>query len=153
MKELRYLLFSNEELYLALLSWLRVRNAELSLAFLKRLTINNLGKPDITIDYVNNKGIELAHRFDDQDVVSALILFCRENHIPLSARAAKSLEIHDGSIGLLCKLSPKSHGDHTFDGSPGQFVKEFNNPQARKSTAVARHSRVSGLKPVKVSED
>lgn len=151
MKELRYLLFSNEELYLALLSWLRVRNAELSLAFLKRLTINNLGKPDITIDYVNNKGVELAHRFDDQDVVSALILYCRENHIPLSARAAKSLEIHDGAIGLLCKLSPKSHADHSFDGHHGQFVKEFSAPPGRKTTAGARRGKTSALKPVGMS--
>ena len=127
MKELRYLLFSNEELSLALLSWLRVRNSELSQGFLKRLTINNIGKPDITITYISNKGAEMLHRFDDQDVVSALILYCRENHIPLSARAAKSLEVHDGTIGLLCKLSEKSYADHTSE-SRATFVKEFSQP-------------------------
>lgn len=149
MKELRYLLFSNEELYHALLTWLRMRNSELSLGFLKRLTINNMGKPDITINYVNNKGVELVHRFDDQDVVSALILYCRENHIPLSARAAKSLEIHDGAIGLLCKLSGKSNSDKTLDDH-APFVKEFSKP-AKKQLAASSRGRASALKPVKTS--
>ena len=142
MKELRYLLFSNEELSLALLAWLRVRNSELSQGFLKRLTINNLGKPDITLTYINNKGGELLHRFDDQDVVSALILHCRENHIPLSARASKSLEVHEGSIGLLCKLSEKSYADNTPENR-ACYVKEFNHPALKKSMRGARHSRAS----------
>lgn len=149
MKELRYLLFSNEELYLALLSWLRVRNSDLSVGFLKRLTINSVGKPDITINYVNDKGAELVHRFDDQDVVSALILYCRDNHVPLSARAAKSLEVHDGAIGLLCKLSPKSNADSPSDGRGGPFVKEFNNPPAKKPLAASSRGRPSAMKPVK----
>jgi len=142
MKELRYLLFCNEELSLALLSWLRVRNSELSQGFLKRLTINNLGKPDITLTYINNKGGELLHRFDDQDVVSALILYCRENHIPLSARAAKSLEVHDGAIGLLCKLSEKSYADSTSESS-ACYVKEFNHNPVKKSLRGGRHRRSS----------
>jgi len=149
MKELRYLLFSNEELYLALTAALRARNSGMLRGFLKNLTIGDAGKPDISVSYVNDKGVEQVHRFDDQDVVSALIVYCRQNRIPLSAKAAKSLEMYDGTICLLCKLTVKSTSDNKVLDSRLPFMNDHDRLQAKRQMAAAARIKAAVTKPTK----
>jgi len=104
-KEIRYLLFSNEELYQALIADLRARSQPMPRGYLKNIHIGTPDKPDVTLVYVNDKNIESAFRFEDQDILRALIVYCGYRRIPMSAKSIKTLEIKDGSVGLLCSLN------------------------------------------------
>ena len=121
-KEVRYMLFSNEELYQALTLLLRARNFEMPKGFLKSIQIGEASVPVIALTYVCDKGGELAFRFDNHEVLGALIGYCHHFRIPLPSKGAKTLEIKDGSIGLLStmnfktKTSAPSGSRMTFDG-------------------------------------
>jgi hypothetical protein len=104
-KEVRYLLFSNEELYQALVNDLRARSYPLPRGFLKNIVLGKDEKLDVTLVYVPDKGAEMPIRFENQEVLRSLIVYCGHRNIPLSARAVKNLEIKDGMVGLLCTLN------------------------------------------------
>jgi hypothetical protein len=104
-KEIRYLLFSNEELYQALIADLRARSQPMPKGYLKNIHLGTPDNPDVTLVYVNDKNIESSFRFEDQDVLRALIVYCGYRRIPLSAKSVKMLEIKDGVVGLLCTLN------------------------------------------------
>ncbi len=104
-KEVRYLLFSNEELYQALVNDLRARSYPLPRGFLKNIVLGKDENIDVTLIYVTDKGSEMPIRFENQDVLRSLIVYCGQRNIPLSAKAVKNLEIKDGMVGLLCTLN------------------------------------------------
>lgn len=104
-KEVRYLLFSNEELYQALTADVRARSQPLPKGFLKNIHIGTQDKPDIALVYVSDKGVESTIRFEDQEVLRALIVYCGYRRIPLSAKSIKTLEVKEGIVGLLCTLN------------------------------------------------
>jgi hypothetical protein len=104
-KEVRYLLFSNEELYQALTADLRARAHPLPKGYLKHIHVGPADNPDIALTFINDKNIESTIRFADQDVLRALIVYCGYRRIPLSAKSIKKLEIKDGVVGLLCTLN------------------------------------------------
>jgi hypothetical protein len=114
-KEIRYLLFSNEELYQALTASLRARDKPLPKGFLKSIRVGTTDKPQIALRYVSDNGAESTIAFEDQDVLSALIVYCRQNHIPLAAKATKALEIRGGAVGLFCTLNFKATKITTTD--------------------------------------
>lgn len=104
-KEVRYLLFSNEELYQALVADQRARAQPLPKGYLKQIHIGPADNPDIALTFVSDKGIESTIRFTESDVLRALIVYCGYRRIPLSAKSIKTLEIKDGIVGLLCTLN------------------------------------------------
>jgi hypothetical protein len=104
-KEVRYLLFSNEELYQALLNDLRARSQPLPRGFLKNIVLGKAENIDVTLIYVTDKGAEMPIHFENQEVLRSLIVYCGHRNIPLSAKAVKTIEIKDGMVGLLCTLN------------------------------------------------
>jgi hypothetical protein len=104
-KEVRYLLFSNEELYQALVNDLRARSYPLPRGFLKNIVLGKGDAIDVTLIYVTDKGAEMPIVFENQEVLRSLIVYCGHRNIPLSAKAVKTIEIKDGMIGLLCALN------------------------------------------------
>jgi hypothetical protein len=104
-KEVRYLLFSNEELYQALVNDLRARSYPLPRGFLKNIVLGKGETIDVTLIYVTDKGAEMPIVFENQEVLRSLIVYCGHRNIPLSAKAVKTIEIKDGMIGLLCALN------------------------------------------------
>jgi len=104
-KEVRYLLFSNEELYQALVNDLRARQFPLPRGFLKSIALGKGEAIDVTLVYLTDKGSEMPIRFENQEVLRALIVYCGQRSIPMSAKAVKTLEIKDGMVGLLCTLN------------------------------------------------
>ena len=134
-KEVRYMLFSNEELYQALTLHLRSRNFELPKGFLKSIQIGETGMPVIALTYVCDKGGDLAFRFDNQEVLGALIGYCRHFHIPLPSKGAKTLEIKDGSIGLLSTMNFKTQTTSP-SGSCMTFDSQTPNVKSGKAKTV-----------------
>lgn len=134
-KEVRYMLFSNEELYQALTLHLRSRNFELPKGFLKSIQIGEAGMPAIALTYVCDKGGELAFRFDNQEVLAALIGYCHNYRIPLPSRGAKTLEIKDGSIGLLSTMNFKTQ-TNSPSGSRMTFDSKTPNGKSGKAQTV-----------------
>lgn len=104
-KEVRYLLFSNEELYQALINDLRVRACPMPKGYLKKINLSRDDKFDVTLVYATDQGSDLAVRFEEADVLRALIAYCCSRHIPMAAKATKSVEVKDGLVGLLCTLN------------------------------------------------
>jgi hypothetical protein len=104
-KEVRYLLFSNEELYQALTNDLRARSQPLPRGYLKNLRVGSPEHPDVLLTYVNDKNVESTIRFEEPEILRALIVYCGYRHIPLSAKSIKTVEVKDGVVGLLCKLN------------------------------------------------
>jgi hypothetical protein len=104
-KEVRYLLFSNEELYQALTNDLRARSHPLPRGYLKNIRVGSPENPDVVLTYINDKNVESVIRFEEPEVLRALIVYCGYRHIPLSAKSIKTVEVKDGVVGLLCKLN------------------------------------------------
>ena len=75
--------------------------------FLKDIRIGTTAKPEIALRYISNEGAETLIEFEDQDVMAALLAYCKQSNIPMSAKATKSLEIKDGMVGMFCTLNFK----------------------------------------------
>jgi hypothetical protein len=134
-KEVRYMLFSNEELYQALTLCLRSRSFELPKGFLKTIQIGETGTPAVALTYVCDKGGEIAFRFDNQEVLGALINYCHYFKIPLPSQGAKTLEIKDGSIGLLSTMNFKTRKSSPT-GSRMTFDSTSPNGKSDKAKTV-----------------
>lgn len=104
-KEVRYLLFSNEELYQALVADLREHAQSLPQGNLKNIHVGASDKPSIALVHVTEQGVESTIRFENHEVLRAMIAHCGARKIPLSAKAAKTLEFKDGTVGMLCTLN------------------------------------------------
>ena len=154
-KEVRYLLFSNEELYQALINDLRARAYPLPRGFLKNIHIGTPDRPEISLVFVSDKGVESTIRFEDQEVLRSLIVYCGQRRIPLSAKSLKSLEIKESVIGLLCTLNFNSD---TITSSGGKLSYQDKNTdrmkEAAKSVAVkttAAKAATPGTTPLKTT--
>jgi hypothetical protein len=143
-KEVRYLLFSNEELYQALTADLRARAQPLPRGFLKNIHIGTPDKPDIALIFISDKGIESTYRFDDQDVLRALIVYCGYRRIPLSAKSIKTLEIRDGVVGLLCSLN---FNNDKIAASGGKLSYQDEHSDRMKETAKTAAATTATAKP------
>jgi hypothetical protein len=104
-KEVRYLMFSNEELYQALLANLRGRAQPMPKGFLKSIAVKSDEKQTVTLVFASQKGPQDVIIFEEQEVLRTLIGYCSQRHIPLSAKATKTIEVKDGTIGLMCTLN------------------------------------------------
>jgi hypothetical protein len=106
-QEIRYLLFSNEELYQALSAGSRAHGRPLPRGFLKSVVLGEATTIDVTLICVTDDGVEVPICFQQHHIISALIAYCGQRKIPMSAKAAKTLEIKNGQIALLCALGLK----------------------------------------------
>jgi hypothetical protein len=104
-KEVRYLIFSNEELYQALVADLRARSYPLPRGFLKSISLGTSEQLEVTLVYLSDKGSEFPIRFEYHDVLRAMIVYCGQRNIPLSAKSTKTLEVKNGMLGLMCTLN------------------------------------------------
>jgi hypothetical protein len=120
-KEVRYLIFSSEELYQALLISLQGRAPK---GVLRGLAINNDPNQVVTLTYLNNKGSQELIRFDEQEVLRSLIVYCGRRHIPMSAKANKMLEVKDGAVGLMCTLNFENSNKITASGDKLSYQDE-----------------------------
>lgn len=106
-QEIRYLLFSNTELFQALSDAARVDRRPLPTGFLKEVILGEAAPIDVTLVCVTDDGVEVPIRFEQHYVISALIGYCRQRRIPMCAQAVKTLEIKNRRIALLCTLGLK----------------------------------------------
>jgi hypothetical protein len=117
-KEVHYFLFSREETINALFGyyWLMTPPPRADRGVSATL---NRGEHGITavlkIDSIATGKGEFV-KFDSDQVLSALVLYCQERRIPLSARANKLLEQFGDQIALLTTLNlgsarPEASGD------------------------------------------
>lgn len=137
-KEVRYLLFSNEELYQALTADLRARAHPLPKGYLKNLHVGPADNPDIALTFINDKNIESTIRFADQEVLRALIVYCGYRRIPLSAKSIKTLEIRDGVVGLLCTLNFNNDKIATTGGTVSYQDEQTDSLRNATKEAAAR---------------
>lgn len=151
-KEVRYLLFSNEELYQALVADQRARAQPLPKGYLKHIHIGSADNPDIALTFVSDKGIESTIRFSEQDVLRALIVYCGYRRIPLSAKSIKTLEIRDGVVGLLCTLNFNTNKIATtgntvsYQDEQTDSLRNATKDAAAAKTAAARNAVGAGAK-------
>lgn len=106
-QEIRYLLFSNEELYQALADGTRADGRPLPRGFLKSVVLDESTTIVVTLICVTDHGVEVPTCFQQDHIIRALIAYCGQRKIPMSAKAAKTLEIKNGQIALLCTLGLK----------------------------------------------
>ena len=106
-QEIRYLLFSNAELYQALSAASRVDGRPLPRGFLKEVILGEAASIDVTLICVTDEGAEAPIRFEQHQIISSLIGYCRQRQIPMCAQAVKTLEIKNARIALLCTLGLK----------------------------------------------
>jgi hypothetical protein len=117
-KEVHYFLFSREETISALFGyyWLMTpppRADRGVSATLQRVDGGISGV--LKVESISSGKAEVV-KFDPDQVLSALVLYCQERRIPLSARANKALEQFGDQIALLTTLNlgsarPESSGD------------------------------------------
>ena len=154
-REVRYLMFSEEELYLALTEALRVQGKKIPKGTLKRIHVGTTAKPDIALHYINNKGAEtisdqgaeIVIPFEDQDVMSALLLYCRQHNIPMSAKATKTIEIKDGTVGMFCTLNFKVTTMTSQDDKISYGDKQANGMKEMAKTLTAMSSTTDTARP------
>jgi hypothetical protein len=148
-KEVRYMLFSNEELYQALTNDLRARAHPVPRGYLKNIQIGSPEHPNVTLVYVNDRSVESSIRFEEQEILRALIVYCGYCHIPLSAKSVKTVEVKDGAIGLLCKLNFNSDkvttggGKVSYQDEHSERMKETAKAAATNTTTARFAARAS----------
>jgi hypothetical protein len=149
-KEVRYLIFSNEELYQAVLVGLQGRTPK---GVLKGLSISNNPNQIVTLTYLNNKGSTELIRLDEQAVLRSLIVYCGRRHIPMSAKANKTLEVKDGAVGLMCTLNFENSNKITASGDKLSYQDETTDAfkEAAKSAATAAVTSQAPISPPKAS--
>lgn len=116
-REVRYVLFSEEELYRALINDLRERHLPMPHGFLTRIVLGKGAPIDVTVICATDEGVEIPTRFESEDVLRSLILYCAERSIPMSKKAVKTLEIKGGMLTLVCTLGLQSPGTATSTGT------------------------------------
>ena len=146
-REVRYLMFSKEELYHALSGAWRVQGKKLPKGFLKDIRIGTTAKPEIALRYLSNEGAETLIEFEDQDVMAALLAYCKQSNIPMSAKATKSLEIKDGMVGMFCTLNFKISTITTENNKLSYSDQQTNSMKEKAKAATAAHVATPEAKP------
>lgn len=150
-KEVRYLLFSNEELYQALLANLQGRAQAAPKGFLKSIAVSSDPKRTVTLTYASNKGPQEVIIFEEQEVLRSLIIYCGHRHIPLSAKATKNVEIKDGTVGLMCTLNFNNSDKITASGDKLSYQDKQTDifkDTAKKAAAAATTSPALKKAPI-----
>ena len=146
-REVRYLMFSKEELYHALSTAWRVQGKQLPKGFLKDIRIGTTAKPEIALRYLSNEGAETLIEFEDQDVMAALLAYCKQSNIPMSAKATKSLEIKDGMVGMFCTLNFKISTITAENDKLSYSDQQTNCMKEKAKAATAAHFSATAVKP------
>lgn len=146
-REVRYLMFSKEELYHALSTAWRVQGKQLPKGFLKDIRIGTTAKPEIALRYISNAGAETLIEFEDQDVMAALLAYCKQSNIPMSAKATKSLEIKDGMVGMFCTLNFKISTITNENDKLSYSDQQTNSMKEKAKAATAAHGAARAVKP------
>jgi hypothetical protein len=150
-QEIRYLLFSNAELFQALSDSSRADGRPLPTGFLKEVILGESAPIDVMLICVTDNGVEVPIRFEQHHVISSLIGYCKRRQIPMCAQAVKTLEIRDRRIALLCTLGLKlptsaassriqasvgraqsSEGTRTERGIEGRHISQVTNPMPQR---------------------
>lgn len=147
-KEVRYLIFSNEELYQALVADLRARSYPLPRGFLKSISIGTDEHLEVTLVYLSDKGSEFPIRFEYHDVLRAVIVYCGQRNIPLSAKSTKTLEVKNGMLGLMCTLN---FNNDKITSSKGMLSYQDTHTDkfkdAAKTAAATANEKARGTPP------
>jgi hypothetical protein len=103
LRELRFILFSDEEVVIALLdhhypNWRRSRQFDIGKA---RLEIDAQAPEAIRIALLGRfAGTWQRRGFRNEDVLAALLGYCRSARIPLPLRGVKALEMMQGRLAM-----------------------------------------------------
>ncbi len=108
--EIRYIIFTGEELIGALVAYRRRSGAPLPSGDLIRLTL--FGEPDIRAELVTGRDrSSVRHRViaGTDELLTALIMYCSDHRIPLPVNSSKFVQIMGGNLGLVVTKNATSH--------------------------------------------
>lgn len=103
--EIRHLVFSEEEALAALRDYCRKSGKPLSEDALLHLKIVNQTPPFAMLATDASKGQPATHqRVSTEDLLSALILYCHGNRVPLPVRGTKTLAVLNERLAVVVSL-------------------------------------------------
>lgn len=112
-QEVRSILFTAEECHAAVTTLLVMRVRGLRPEQVMGLELEKSASASATVR--TDAGAEVTHVLTSEDLMSAVLLFCRRTHIPLSSRSHKRLTLIAGCLALTTSInlraaSPKVDG-------------------------------------------
>lgn len=123
-QEVRSILFGAEECQAAVTALLVMRVRGLRPDQVVGLTLGS--RPgSATVTLRSSAGVEMAQVLDAEDMMSAVLLFCRRANIPLSSRSQKRLTLIAGCLALTTSINLRADAP-TVDG--GTIVHTMGGP-------------------------
>ena len=106
MKEVRTIIFTNEEVQLALTEHCKRRGKPLPAGVVKRFTFKS--EPmSASLVLANDRGAEASFDFSQIEVAASLIGYCLHRKVPLPAKAEKQIQIIANSFVLVVTMLGK----------------------------------------------
>lgn len=123
-QEVRSILFTEEEIHTAVTQLLMQRVRGLAPHQIARVQVNvRDGVVRTTVQF--SKELNAKRVLDPNELMSAVLMYCRKSRIPLSNRAQKRLGVIDGCLSLttslnLSAMAPWVEGHTVFHALPDQ---------------------------------
>ena len=106
MKEVRTIIFSNEEVQLALTEHCKRRGKALPAGVVSAFT-SKADPISVSLTLTNDKGLNASFDFSQVEVAASLIGYCLHRKIPLPAKAEKQLQIIANAFVLVVTMMGK----------------------------------------------
>ena len=104
MDELRTILFSGEDLELAIAAYQKRLSADFRDGSIRALRIE-ARPPSVTISVANVRGDHRAVVIAEQQLLAATVEFCLSRKVPLPLRSAKRIEVVGNRVALVIEIS------------------------------------------------
>lgn len=100
--EIRHIIFSSEELFVALKEYRKRRRDPLPTGSVVKFTLEQVPELSVTVRVAPETGgaerVLVANR---DELATALIMYCIDNTIPMPVKSTKFLQVFGGSLGLV----------------------------------------------------
>jgi hypothetical protein len=100
--EIRHIIFSSEELFVALKDYRKRRREPLPTGSVVKFTLEQVPALSVAVRIAPDTGeperVFVANR---DELATALIMYCIDNKIPMPVKSTKFLQIFGGSLGLV----------------------------------------------------
>ena len=103
--ELRQIVFEAAEVASALAIYHRKMKKPLPSGVVNSVTLLEKGTVTARLEMSDVDGNKGEYALSSNELMAALILFCRENRIPLPSKAAKRLTVFDGKLSAILTLN------------------------------------------------
>jgi hypothetical protein len=119
-KEIHYILFSKEELHVALVQFQRARAEKLPTGGIPTLELSTGPEGPVakmTIAGIGENASTQSFEFGQDQLLGAITLFCKAQRIPLAVRAEKRIEVVGDRLALLATLNAERGAPEKQDGT------------------------------------